>query len=98
MEYRTSDTPLAAYLITQGYLPSSIDYSTPPRWEIVFGDVSEDIRDVASRYIAGLALVEPIAFNRILRRLTRIMRLESQWEGDRWENNYNSLMQRFKSS
>ena len=79
MEYKTSDTPLAAYLITQGYLPLAIDYSTPPRYEIIFANASKDIHDLASRYTAGLSRVEPIAFNRILRKLNRILRNQQQW-------------------
>ena len=79
MEYRTSDTPLVAYLITQGYLPSAIDYSTPPRYEMVFANASEDIHNLAFQYTAGLSRVEPIAFNRVLRKLNRILRNQQQW-------------------
>uniref|UniRef100_A0A6M3IT79 DUF5659 domain-containing protein n=1 Tax=viral metagenome TaxID=1070528 RepID=A0A6M3IT79_9ZZZZ len=82
MDFKTSDTPLAAYLVTQGHLPSVIDYSSPPRYEIVFANSSEDIRNVAAHYNAGLAKVEPIAFNRILRKFNRILRNQIQWEDD----------------
>lgn len=79
MGYRTSDTPLAAYLITQGYLPSAIDYSNPPRYEIIFTNAPQSIRDLASQYTAGLSQVEPIYFNRILRKLNHILRNNLQW-------------------
>jgi hypothetical protein len=82
MEYRTSDTPLAAFLVTQGHLPSAIDYSNPPRYEIVFANSNDGIRSIAAQYNAGLAKVEPIAFNRILRKLNRILRNQVQWEDD----------------
>ena len=82
MEYKTSDTPLAAYLITQGHLPSTIDYSRPPRYEIIFANSADAIRELASEYNAGLTKVEPIAFNRILRKLNRILRNQIQWEDD----------------
>ncbi len=82
MEYKTSDTPLAAYLITQGNLPSAIDYSRPPRYEIIFANSADSIRQLAAEYNAGLATVEPIAFNRILRKLNRILRSQIQWEDD----------------
>jgi len=82
VEYRTSDTPLAAYLLTQGHIPSAIDYSNPPRFEIVFANSDDGIRNLALRYGAGLAKVEPIAFNRILRKFNRILRNQVQWEDD----------------
>ena len=82
MDFKTSDTPLAAYLVTQGHLPPSIDYSRPPRYEIVFANSADGIRELASEYSAGLATVEPIAFNRILRKLNRIIRSKIQWEED----------------
>ena len=82
MDFKTSDTPLAAYLVTQRHLPSSIDYSRPPRYEIAFANSTDDIRKLASEYSAGITTVEPIAFNRILRKLNRILRSKIQWEED----------------
>ncbi len=81
MEYKTSDTPLAAYLTSQGNFPEHIDYSTPPRYMIVFAD-SDGIRYLASQYNAGQAKVEPITFNRILRKFNRILRNQIQWGDD----------------
>ena len=40
------------------------------------------ISTLASQYQAGLARVEPIAFNRILRKLNRILRNKKQWGDD----------------
>ena len=82
MDFKTSDTPLAAYLLTQGHLPSIIDYSRPPRYEIIFANSIDDIRQLAAAYNAGFTTVEPIAFNRILRKLNRILRNQIQWEDD----------------
>lgn len=82
MEYKTTDTPLAAFLVTQGYVPSAIDYSNPPRFEIIFVNTSETINGLASQYTAGLSRVEPITFNRILRKLNRILRNQQQWGDD----------------
>ncbi len=82
MEFKTSDTSLAAYLVTKGLLPSTIDYSNPPRYEIIFANSSKDIHGLASQYIAGLTKVEPITFNRILKKFNRILRNQLQWEDD----------------
>ena len=82
MKYRTSDTPLAAYLVTLGHFPSIIDYSNPPRYEIIFANSNDNIRKLALQYGAGLAKVEPITFNRILRKFNRVIRNQTQWEDD----------------
>ena len=82
MAFRTSDTPLAAYLITLGNIPTEIVYSSPPRYEFVFGNPSKEIEQQASLYTAGLGRVEPIIFNRLLRKLTRIMHAQGQWGED----------------
>ena len=82
MAFRTSDTPLAAYLITLGNIPTEIDYSSPPRYEFVFSNSSEGIEQQASLYTAGLGRVEPITFNRILRKLSRIIHNQGQWGED----------------
>jgi len=77
MDYKTTDTPLAAYLITQGYLPISIDYSNP-RYVILF-QRDTDISNHASRYISGFARVDPATFHRVSRKLARILHNQLQW-------------------
>lgn len=77
---RTSDTQLAAFLITQGCIVSGIDYSRPPRFDVIFAN--DSIAELSTRYNAGLARVDPIAYSRIVRKLNRIIRSQLQWEDD----------------
>ena len=78
--YSTSDTALATFLIVSGYHLETIDYSKP-RFEFTFID-SPGVRNRASEYITGQALTEPISFNRINKKLLRILRNQRQWEED----------------
>ena len=78
--YSTSDTSLAAYLVTEGFPLTSIDYSNP-RYSFAFdGNVDEDvIQEKSQLYITGKALVDPAAYNRIFRILTKTVRNREQW-------------------
>lgn len=76
-DYRTSDTPLATYLICEGYNLISIDY-TEPRYTFVF-DNSNGILEHAQKYITGRALVDPFTFQRITRKLARTIKQKQQW-------------------
>ena len=78
--YSTSDTALATFLITSGYSLYNIDYSKP-RFEFLFQD-SPKLRIFASQYVTGQALTEPITFNRINKKLLRLIRNQHQWEED----------------
>lgn len=78
--YRTSDTTLAAFLVTAQYALLYIDYE-PPRFEFVFPD-SEQIKDATTKYISGNALTDPSAFARVNRKLLRVIRKQCQWEED----------------
>jgi len=78
--YKTSDTALASYLITQGFILQSVDYSLP-RFEFSFPQ-SPEIQDHATKYVTGKALTNPDVFNRINRKLLRIVRERIQWEED----------------
>jgi len=78
--YSTSDTALATFLITSGHHVIEIDYSKP-RFEFSFTD-SDKLRELATNYITGQALTEPIAFDRINKKLLRIIRNQRQWEED----------------
>ena len=78
--FTTTDTALASYLITQGFIPDKIDY-TQPRYEYSFNSDS-DIRIHASDYITGQARVDPATYNRINRKLNRIVKKGIQWEDD----------------
>jgi len=80
MNYTTTDTALAAYLIASGYPLSGIDYSGP-RYEFLF-DTSNQIRADADAYLTGQALVNPSAYSRINKKLMRIIRRQIQWEDD----------------
>lgn len=78
--YRTSDTAEATFLITSGYILKDINYSQP-RFEFSFIDCSL-IRDLASQYVIGKGLTEPNAFNRINKKLLRVINKRCQWEED----------------
>ena len=78
--YRTSDTALASYLITQVFILRAIDYSLP-RFEYGF-PLSPEIQEQATKYVAGQALTEPSSFNRVNRKLLRIISRQQQWEDD----------------
>ena len=79
-QFRTSDTSLAAYLITQGFPLISIDYDKP-RFEHCF-EASPTTQNAADLYIVGRALTDPSDFTRIYRKLIRILKKHCQWEED----------------
>ena len=79
-EFSTTDTALATFLIVAGSSIKHIDYSQP-RFEFIFPDTN-GIRELANRYVTGLALTEPNAFNRINKKLLRIIARHIQWEED----------------
>ena len=78
--YRTSDTTLAAFLITAQYELLHIDYSQP-RFEFSFPE-SATLKDSVTRYITGSALTDPASFARVNRKLLRVLRKRCQWEED----------------
>ena len=78
--FKTSDTPLAAFLKTQGFPLISIDYSQT-RYQFHFTD-SEQLQKAADSYLIGKALVDPSDFARIFKKLNRILYKKVQWEED----------------
>ncbi len=78
--FRTSDTTLASYLITENYFLLRIDYDNP-RFEFIFAD-STKLRGVANNFITGNALTDPVVFSRVNRKLLRVIRKQVQWEDD----------------
>lgn len=78
--FKTSDTALAAYLITEGYKLNDIDYSLP-RFEFNFPH-STEIQELASKYLIGKALTDPAIFNKVNRKLLRCVRQQIQWGDD----------------
>ena len=78
--FRTSDTTLATFLITKNFPLLRIDY-TQPRFEHHF-PLSEEIQELANRCLSGNALTDPMAFNRINRKLLRIIHQRIQWGDD----------------
>jgi hypothetical protein len=79
--YKTSDTALAAYLITQGHYPLHIDYEQP-RFEYSFENNNIELAQHASKYVTGNALVDPATYNRVFRKLSRIVRSKIQWQDE----------------
>lgn len=78
--YTTSDTSLAAYLITKSYIPKSIDYNQE-RFVFSFENNGYNLESLANDYITSNALVDPLTYNRVYRRLLNIIRNRSQWVG-----------------
>ena len=79
-QYSTSDTPLAAYLICQGFTLEEIDYSQF-RYEFKFTNDSAQLQEHARLYITGKALVDPSTFTRVNRKITHLLKNQLQWEG-----------------
>lgn len=81
MDYKpTTDTTLASYLITQGFRLTHIDYSQP-RFAFLFEDTGQFAAHSA-RFTAGTALTDPTAFDRVNKKLLRIINKHCQWEED----------------
>ena len=78
--YKTSDTVLASYLIVADFALKGIDYSKP-RYEFSF-PMSAEIQEHATKYLIGKALIDPVRFNRVNRKLLRIIQHQIQWEED----------------
>lgn len=78
--FKTSDTALASYLIVAEFKLQSIDYSQL-RFEFSF-NMSPEIEEHVDRYLIGVALTDPVVFNRINKKLLRVIRQQIQWEED----------------
>ncbi len=78
--FKTSDTTLACFLITERHYLSAIDYSQP-RYEFSFS-WSESIQAIADNFLSGNALTNPSAFSRVNKKLMRVIRKQVQWEED----------------
>ena len=78
--YKTTDTALASYLVASGFVLQSIDYSQP-RFEFSF-IASPEIQEHGSKYLIGTALIDPAVFNKINKKLLRILRNRIQWGED----------------
>ncbi len=79
-QYRTSDTSLASFLITEHFFLLSIDYSQP-RYEWILKD-SEQLRESANNYIIGNAITDPAKYSRVFRKANRVLRKQVQWGED----------------
>ncbi len=78
--FKTSDTALATYLITDKFFLISVDYSKP-RFEFIF-TMSERIQESANTYLSGNALTDPVDYARVFKKLNRIIYKRCQWEED----------------
>jgi hypothetical protein len=77
-QYTTTDTSLAAYIITKSHIPKNIDYNQE-RFVFSFENNESNLESLENNYITGNALVDPLIYNRVYRRLLRIIRNRSQW-------------------
>jgi len=78
--YKTSDTTLACFLITEHFYLTSIDYQQV-RYEYSFPS-SKEIQGAANNYLSGSARTDPITFSRVNKKLMRVIRKRVQWEED----------------
>ena len=74
----TTDTALAAYLLTEGYKLLGIDYSQP-RYEYTF---DKPITDHELAFLSGNAMSRPADLLKISKKLNRIIGKRCQWEED----------------
>jgi|TARA_Y100000034_G_C6563863_1_gene244096 hypothetical protein len=80
--YITTDTSLAAYLLSEAVPLTRIDYSRP-RFKYFFGNGNSDedaIQGLATDYITGKARVDPAAYYRIFQKLTIAIKNKEQWQ------------------
>lgn len=77
----TSDSSLAAFLITQGYRIGFIDYSQP-RANLAF-IMAAGIQDKANDYEAGLGRIEPKNYRDIVKKLARVTQKGIQYDEDK---------------
>ena len=88
-DFSTTDTALATFLIVSGHSVKIIDYAQP-RFEFTFPH-TDGIRELANKYITGQALIEPNAFNRINKKVLRLIAKRIQWEEDWCQRNWHPL-------
>ena len=79
--YSTTNTPLAIYLISQKYNLSEIDYSQS-RYSFIFDGNYDELFSVELAYLSGTAKVEPTSYERIRKRLMRVIHRQGQWNED----------------
>lgn len=78
--YQTSDTSLACYLITLGFILDDIDYSQP-RFVFTFKEANNTLQEYELKYVAGKAKVDPATYSRVNRKLMRAIKKQLQWWG-----------------
>ena len=70
-EYRTHDTPLAAFLLTEGFKLSRIDYNEKQAIFTFLRDGTEDLDNAIMQYQAGTAKGNIVLFYNSYRSLVR---------------------------
>lgn len=78
-EFRTSDTPLAAYLLSEGFEPQDIDYSNPQRADIIFPIDSSSMATYVREYQLGKAIGNIVAFYNAHRYLIHLITNTLPW-------------------
>ena len=77
--YRTSDTPLAAYLYSEGFKIIDIDYTNPTRAEFLFANNNPKILECVRLFNLGIADVNASTYARLLRLLTKTVTRQTPW-------------------
>ena len=78
-KYETSNTALAAYLISEGFSLSEIDYSDPQRANFIFPNNNESLSQCARNFQMAQAKGNIVLFFNSYRTLLRKIRNESEW-------------------
>lgn len=60
-QFSTSDTPLAAYLLSQGFNLTDVNYSEP-RVAFIFDNSNGRLQEHVRLFLSGKALVEPARY------------------------------------
>lgn len=78
-DFRTSDTPLAAYLISEGFEPLDIDYSNPKRADIIFPNDSSSMITFIREYQLSKAVGNITSFYNAHRYLIHLIHARLPW-------------------
>lgn len=78
--FKTSDTPLAAYLYSEGFKIIDIDYSNPTRAEFLFANNNPQILEHVRLFNLGVADVNAATYARLLRKLTKCVTRQLPWD------------------
>lgn len=81
-EYRTHDTPLAAYLLLEGFQLERIEYMGEKATFVFAGAQADGFYRAILQYHAGLAQGNIVSYYSVYRHLVRRIKEQLQWVKD----------------